>query len=351
MGDSSPPVTADAMAIRRALFGLTDADEANLSRIRFAIREDVSGLVSSFYNLLSGLPGMDPLAGDARGLDRLKRAQRDYLTTLGFDSGTVSYVEGRSRIGLAHERARLDLASYLGAHARLFGLIAGRLVCGHVDAGRLASVLVSLQRILAFDAELIAEAYARRQQRSFDRRVDVISKSQHLLAAVSRRDSLTQIDCRGFVIEALEHEVDGSRSDGQPFSLLFIDVDDLKAVNDTYGHAAGDDVLRHVVEVVKGSLRPGDIVGRYGGDEFLVGLVRADLATARFIADRVRRSVAAASNGSKRTTVSIGCCTRTVDETLVDLIHRTDTAMYSAKARGRNQVFALPATHPRELPS
>jgi diguanylate cyclase len=334
-------LTADDIAMRRAFFGLSETDEANLDRIRFTIREDLSGLVDAFYEHLLGLPGTEELAGDTRRLEQLRRVQRSYLMTLGLDSGSEEYVEGRLHVGLAHERAGLGHTSYLGAHARLFGLIARPLARHHTDSGRLASVLVTLQRILAFDAHLFVEAYLRLRQRGFDRRVDTLSESQRVLVQVSRRDSVTQIDARAPLLERLQHELDRSRRVSQAFSLLFIDLDHFKTVNDAHGHAAGDGVLRNVVEVMKCSLRPADIVGRYGGDEFLVGLVQADPATAMLIADRICRSVKACSNGSGPITVSIGCSTRTVDETLVDLIRRADGAMYTAKARGRNQACAL----------
>jgi diguanylate cyclase len=158
------------------------------------------------------------------------------------------------------------------------------------------------------------------------------------LLEVARRDSLTQIESRGSLLELLDRELSRARRAGDAFSLLFIDVDHFKAVNDAYGHAAGDEMLRNLVEMVQRSLRPGDIVGRYGGDEFLVGLVRTGEDTARGIAERVCKTAIASTHGGKPLTVSIGCATLTRDDSLADLIGRADSAMYEAKANGRNRV-------------
>jgi diguanylate cyclase (GGDEF)-like protein len=246
--------------------------------------------------------------------------------------------------------------SYLAAHAGLFALIAHRLAEHPTDSSRVTSVhvghitgvLVTLQRILAFDAHLIVEAYIRVGTRSLERRVDRLAESQRVLVQTSRRDSVTQIDSRAFLLATLQEGLDRAEMTGEPFSLLFIDLDHFKAINDAHGHAAGDDVLRKVVEVVKAALRPADIVGRYGGDEFLVGLVGADPATAMHVADRVCVSVRKSSTGTGPIAVSIGCSTRKPHEGLVALIGRADSALYAAKARGRNQVCALPGVRAEE---
>jgi diguanylate cyclase (GGDEF)-like protein len=202
-------------------------------------------------------------------------------------------------------------------------------------------VLVTLERILAFDSHLLGEAYFGAYRRALEGKVDELSESQRSIVATSRRDSVTQIDSRTFLLDALERELAISLSSRRDFSLLFIDVDHFKAVNDAHGHAAGDEVLRSLVLLVKRSLRPADIVGRYGGDEFLVGLLRADQAVARGIADRVCASAASATT-QQAPTLSVGCATLASGDGLADLIRRADTAMYAAKATGRNRACMAP---------
>jgi len=361
--DSYPPppprrsaerLTADDVALRRSLFGLCREDEANLDRIRFAVREDLPALVDSFYENPLSMTGSTALSQSEGTLDSLRAAQRGYLATLGLDSDTEEYVEGRTRIALLHEAAGLDRTWYMGAHARLFRSIACQLVRHYADADRLMPLLVTLQRILAFDSCLVVEAYLRAVDHRLERELDLLSESQRRMLAVSRRDDLTQVDSRAFLLETLEDEIDRTRRAGDEFSVLFIDVDNFKAVNDTYGHATGDEVLRGIVDVIKRSLRPGDIVGRYGGDEFVVGLVQTGPTKAAWIADRVCRRVTSYAGTGTAITVSIGCATLTPGDDVGHLIHRADGAMYTAKAAGRNrvsmQVRAVAGVRPSDRP-
>ena len=359
--DSYPPPTprrserrlsTDDVGLRRSLFGLCAEDEANLDRIRFAVREDLPGLVASFYDDPLALSGTTSLVHGEVTLESLRGAQRNYLTTLGLDSDTEEYVEGRTRIAQLHEAAGLDRTWYMGAHARLFRSI-GRLLARHyADADRLMTLLVTLQRILAFDSYLVVEAYLRADDHRVERTLQDLTESQRRILAVSRRDDLTQVDSRAFLLETLEEEIDRSRRAGDEFSLLFIDVDNFKAVNDTYGHATGDEVLRGIVDVIKRSLRPGDIVGRYGGDEFIVGLLQTGQTKAAWIADRVCRRVTSYAGTGTAVTVSIGCASLTPGDDVGHLIHRADGAMYAAKAAGRNRVSiqmrAVPGARPSE---
>lgn len=330
-------LTSGELAQRRSFFGLSYVDDDNLDRVRFTIRDHVADLVNAFYeHAIDGAPG--PLVGGSRALTGLRAALRDYLMTLGLDVGSHEYVEGRLQIGLLHERAGLDHTWFLGAHARLFELIAA-LLPQRVEASRVTAVLGSLQRVLAFDAHLGMEAHFRVHERWLEGRVDELCESQRQLVSTSRRDSLTQIDCRAFLLEALQDEFARSQRLQQDFSLLFIDVDQFKGINDAFGHAAGDAVLVTAAATIQRSVRPHDMVGRYGGDEFLVGLVQTDAATAEQVALRVCRMVREAPAGpAGLVTVSIGCCSRVGEEALTDLVQSADRAMYAAKARGKNQV-------------
>ena len=122
-------------------------------------------------------------------------------------------------------------------------------------------------------------------------------------------------------------------------AALMIDLDRFKGVNDTFGHAVGDEVLWHVGRSIVDGARAGDIVVRYGGEEFVVLLSGVDLASARAVAERVRVSVAE-PDGDRRPsiTASVGLALRTPEETFERLVERADKAMYFAKASGRDQV-------------
>lgn len=131
------------------------------------------------------------------------------------------------------------------------------------------------------------------------------------------------------------------RHGGQTFSVLFLDLDLFKELNDRFGHEAGDSALRVLARVMREELREQDIIGRYGGEEFVVALPGADRAHAMRVAERIRQrlqDLATADPAHAMRTVSIGVATLHTDEDTTTLLKRADEAMYAAKAAGRNRV-------------
>ncbi len=128
------------------------------------------------------------------------------------------------------------------------------------------------------------------------------------------------------------------RSARASVAALMVDIDRFKAVNDNLGHVAGDEVLRLVAQSIVAGSRRGDIVVRYGGEEFLVLLSGVDLAIARSVAERIRKAVAAPAGEGPRVTATVGVALRNRGEPFDHLVERADKAMYLAKAQGRDQV-------------
>ncbi|HSN39905.1 MAG TPA: GGDEF domain-containing protein, partial [Burkholderiales bacterium] len=129
----------------------------------------------------------------------------------------------------------------------------------------------------------------------------------------------------------------------RPFSILLIDSDSLKAVNDTYGHEAGNQLLKNTVQCIQNQLRESDIVARYGGDEFIVLLPETPCSHAASVATRIRQSIentpVVARNRKVRITASIGvACYPDHGDNLKAIMEKTDQAMYLSKAGGRNRV-------------
>jgi diguanylate cyclase (GGDEF)-like protein len=138
---------------------------------------------------------------------------------------------------------------------------------------------------------------------------------------------------------ALEEEL---QRQGHSFSVLFLDLDLFKELNDRLGHEAGDTALRVLAGVMREELREQDIIGRYGGEEFVVGLPGADRAHASLVAERIRQRLQDLSNADPARamrTVSIGVATLHKGENTNALLQRADAAMYAAKAAGRNRVM------------
>ncbi len=255
----------------------------------------------------------------------------------------------RDRMALLYARAGLDLSAHFEMSARLFTVVAERAALRWPrDPRRLAGALIEIQRRLWDDARLITEAFVRARERHLGQLVKQLSVARTELVKRAHDDPLTGVRNRAYLVETLSVELERSHRYGEPFSLLFADLDHFKSVNDVHGHEAGDRVLQEIASLFKRALRPHDVLGRYGGDEFIIGLVRADGPTARAVAERLRSSVEAAHvkscDASPDITLSIGAVTvGGGSESIVELIRRADAAMYAAKAAGRNCVrFAEP---------
>lgn len=159
-----------------------------------------------------------------------------------------------------------------------------------------------------------------------------------LLEAERAVDVLTTVKSRRFMEDRLAQEVAQPRL----CSVLLIDLDHFKSINDTYGHATGDAVLKRVAQTLAYNVRTSDEVGRWGGEEFLVLCPNADEDEAKALAERLRKSVETLTwLFEQKVTVSIGVADRGAKATLAldNTISRADAAMYAAKGDGRNRVM------------
>ncbi len=155
-------------------------------------------------------------------------------------------------------------------------------------------------------------------------------------------DVLTKTSNRAAFIDCLQREIKRVSRTTQPLSLIFVDLDDFKSINDKYGHACGDAVLGSVASWLTDSVRGSDAVFRYGGEEFVVMLFNTDAENARVIAERLRKDIAAHTLAygmeAINITASMGISVLTPNDTAESLIKRADEAMYMAKRLGRNRV-------------
>ncbi len=166
---------------------------------------------------------------------------------------------------------------------------------------------------------------------------------QSLSASANARDPLTSALNRKFLPSILGREVMLSLQQGTPLSILMIDVDHFKTINDTWGHSAGDLVLRQVAETIADNSRAADIIFRYGGEEFLVALVETGIKQANEVAERIRdafmgRELKLADGTTINATVSIGLAEQSGHPDFQHLIDDADRALYQAKKQGRNRV-------------
>jgi len=158
------------------------------------------------------------------------------------------------------------------------------------------------------------------------------------------RDELTGAYNRRFLMEQLARERSRAERLAAPFSVCLIDLDHFKAINDTFGHAAGDAVLKHFAALVPQELRAVDCYGRFGGEEFLVVLPDTAREGATACAERVRARTAAATfpglPEGRRVSVTVGVATHAKGEEIGALLGRADVALYRGKAEGRDKVVA-----------
>jgi len=211
---------------------------------------------------------------------------------------------------------------------RLLGLFAGITVIFGLVQFR-TSYLMHRRRLLE---ELVAS-----QTRD-------LTEANRRLQELASRDSLTGIYNRRYFIELAGVELERARRTGRPACLLLIDIDHFKRVNDTFGHAAGDEVLRGVVTSVGEQLRDSDLFARIGGEELIVLMPETGLEAGRLVAERLRCAIEAAQypipGRTVGVTISIGLAiTATPVEPLNELMERADRALYAAKAGGRNRVI------------
>ncbi len=167
------------------------------------------------------------------------------------------------------------------------------------------------------------------------------------LRAAARTDAKTGLASAAYWLELAQRHVDRAARDGATCGVLLLDVDCFKEVNDTWGHLVGDGVLAEMAGTLRESVRPHDVVGRLGGEEFAVLLPDTSLAEAAAVGERVRARVAAATvavvgprrRGQVRVTVSVGvACTAPAGPVISDLLASADAALYRAKAGGRDRV-------------
>jgi diguanylate cyclase (GGDEF)-like protein len=213
----------------------------------------------------------------------------------------------------------------------------------------------SISYSLSHEGELLGELVFRRNQRFNEQEQGNL---ESLLAALlypmrnallyraatqsALRDPLTDTGNRIAMDQTLQRETELSRRHLQPLSLLMLDIDHFKKINDSYGHGVGDSMLKAVAASIKRQLRNVDMVFRYGGEEFLILLSNTSRESAAMVGERLRYAVQAedylAEGNAIELTVSLGCSTLLAGESADSLLRRADSALYVAKREGRNRL-------------
>ncbi len=166
-----------------------------------------------------------------------------------------------------------------------------------------------------------------------------LEHERQMFEGASQYDELTKVFNRKKFNEVIEKEIQTSINKKTPLSVVMIDIDHFKSVNDTYGHLIGDETLKGLAEVVIDNVRGGDIFCRYGGEEFVLLMPKAPIAVAAMRMEHIRKAIEKHEfKGVKHITCSFGVAEYENEETSSSLIDRADQALYEAKKTGRNKV-------------
>ena len=233
---------------------------------------------------------------------------------------------------------RLSLSTYLTAGNIIFLIMAGK----EIPSSYIIVILFSTVIVYLGGLILSARLFLYRSNQYTTRTAELELRDE--LEMLASTDSLTGILNRRVFYEEAEKEITRAKRYGQHFSVLMIDIDDFKNINDTYGHFYGDEVINSLVKIVKKQIRQTDYFGRIGGEEFAIILIETRVKNAEKIAERIRKStdstrVLVENRQSVCFTISVGLTELSMeDRNFSDILHRSDVAMYRAKKFGKNKV-------------
>lgn len=276
------------------------------------------------------------LVGRTRGADpNLLRYHRFSGTIVSATAGRPYEVVVADRVIEFGEVPLRDFAGNAVGVTVILSDLSEKRAMEHQFIGRLLGAMLLVWVLLMLVAKSVVDHVYDRLRHTVTERDSYQQQSQH--------DSLTELLNQTAFYHALDRDLEGCRKHGRELTVLLLDIDHFKQVNDTYGHLAGDAVLRDISSLLRDSARPRDSVARYGGEEFTIILPQTNIEDALRVAERIRESVEkreiVTAGHSLRVTLSIGLASFPHNgETSNQLVGAADHAMYAAKVAGRNRV-------------
>ncbi len=332
---------------RKALLGFDQHDVDALVRCNALIGDKIDEIVTAFYLNQTSIPEIASLIGDAGTLGRLQSAQRQYVLDLFNGTYGMEYINNRLRIGLVHKRIGVEPKLYLSAVHLLRSLIITTISAHEPDRTTVDTAITALDKLVYFDVTLVFETYiqsmlseieaAKNRSDQYARALEetVVQRTSEL-----RVDSLTGLMTRRYLGDALRSTLKAAQRRSEPVSVVFVDVDNFKAINDTRGHTQGDTVLREVGSILLEISRTEDICSRVGGDEFCIVLPNStELQTQSVFCSRVNKLLAERTGG---VSVSMGIIQTGPDqfESADALLKAADQRMYLSKAKSKGYLIA-----------
>ena len=326
---------------RMKLLNLSKEDLSLLTSHKLMIEDNVDVIVDEFYEKQIEIDEISLLIGDADTLRRLRTAQRKYVLDLFSGHYDSEYVNNRLRIGMVHKRIGVEPKLYLSAVRTLKDVIVKTLRRTISKADVLALTLVALDKLLYFDITLIFDTYidclvgeietAKKRTEVYAKGLEEkVAERTQQLEELTKLDPLTNIYNQRAMQDFLRRELAVAKRRQVKLALVYFDIDKFKAINDTYGHIKGDEVLKNVGQAMLNNVRDTDIPCRYGGDEFCIILPECDVKQARVICEKIIKEF---SGRYKDFSFSMGVAETGLDEYLDGdhLIKKADDKMYLAK--------------------
>ena len=326
-------------------FGVEDIELAQQLQTK-VLAPNRNAIIEALYEFITHKPDMAAYIDDPATLEALKQNYHNYLSSLGVDYTSFEYFENRLHIGVTHARNGLPLGLYLAVNRLLVDLI---LRCFPSELIKHPEHCLNLSRyvnrIVNLDMSLAIEIYHRTEVQDLKSSVHELLNEREDLTTQVQRDTLTQLASRGYLLDVLDSAIEMASNEETNLSIAMADLDHFKRVNDTLGHLVGDRVLKEVAQRLSKSVREQDLIGRYGGEEFLLIFPETSLDVAQQVAERIRIHVASTPihipEHTVPITISIGLTHYAAGDSLESLLHRADQAMYAAKEAGRNCVTVL----------
>lgn len=311
------------------------------------IRPNLDSIVGRFCDALVRVEEINSIVADYSDLERLRGIQEQYLLSLGVDFQRREYFEERQRIGSVHQKLGVPQSLYQCTYRQLQDLLIEH-VPGEIrdDGDVFASTIRFILKITTLDMSLAVESYCTDRVSNLKRTLKSERDETERLRKLSITDWLTDLHNHSYSRRCLSAALDRSQREKTPLCVVMADLDHFKNVNDTHGHLIGDEVLRITAARMLSAARSADLVGRYGGEEFLFILQDTDLADGEEVAERVRSRIRVdtvhCGEASMRVTMSLGLAEARTGDSVDDLIERADAALYAAKDAGRDCVRIYP---------
>jgi diguanylate cyclase (GGDEF)-like protein len=342
----------ETIAERLQLIGLGEPHSELLARDlqNHVIRSNIDAIIDSFYDTLGCHREFIGIVQRHTEVSKLKMMQRCYLLSLGENFESAEYFEERLRIGVVHQRVGVSLSLYHSAYRLMQSLLIDNIPDElRSNPTTFLSLVQFITKIAALDMSLAIETYYFDRISSLERSIDSMKQSIDTMRGEGeelrrslRTDSLTKLCSRGFSIHALKEALTISRDAHRPLSVVMVDLDHFKDINDKYGHPFGDRILATVAARLSFDARDRDTIGRYGGEEFILILEDTPIADARILAERIRLKVSSdpiqVADQAVSITISLGVASISDDDDAESLTGRADKALYAAKAAGRDCV-------------